>query len=142
MLYDKIIWKKEYHLNIAEIDQQRLKLVALINELLDINYQEEDFKKLKKALFEVVEYTNYHFEAESSLHKKLNYGHYHEHKAQHQMLVKQIVELLQSLKRGKTEFRDDLPEILENWFIRYVINHDKEFDHFVEENNPKLIAKL
>ncbi len=138
----KIIWKKEYYLNIAEIDQQHLKLVELINKLLEINYQKEDFEKLKKVLFEVVEYTKYHFEAESNLHKKLNYNHFHEHQAQHQVLVKQIVELLQSLKRGKTEFRDDLLEILENWFIRHVINHDKEFGHFVEENYPKLIGKL
>ena len=55
-------WKKEYSVNVKEIDAQHKKLIEMINELYEIinNKNENLQKEFTRVVGELEEYKNYH----------------------------------------------------------------------------------
>jgi len=128
-----IKWSRNYSLGVEEIDSQHKHLVEVINKFISAKNEDKTLEVFKEILSEVVDYTKYHFETEENhmaLHK---YPALQEHKAQHKILVKQIVHILEELKFGKIEVGDELFMILKNWLIRHVLDHDLNYGHYLND---------
>lgn len=64
--------------------------------------------------------------------KNIAYPHFHEYQKQHQILIKEVIEILQDYKSGKTDITDKVLEILHNWLIKNILRHDHEISKYVE----------
>lgn len=116
-----------------EIDEQHQHLVHLINVLLAERTKGENPAALKKILIEVIDYTKYHFKTEEEHMQEHEYSSVNEHKKHHKVLVDQIVDLLNELKRGKSLKAEDLLTILRNWLINHIEKEDLKYAHFLGE---------
>lgn len=122
-----IKWKREYNLGIKSIDNQHRHLVDLINKLEESKDQENESKVVHDIFYELVDYTKYHFKEEEVLLHSFQFDEVYEHEAQHKVLIKQIVEMLNLLKNGELEIGEKLTSVLKNWLIKHVLHHDKIF---------------
>jgi hemerythrin len=129
----EIEWRKHYEIGLKEVDDQHKHLVEILNEMIRAKNEDRINEVLGKILKELVDYTNYHFSSEEKYMMKYGYPGTTEHKAQHKMLVKQLVKILEELKSGKMQVGDKLFGILQHWLIRHVLDHDKKFGYFLEE---------
>ena len=129
----EIEWKRYYELGIKETDEQHKHLIGILNEMIKAKNEGKTDEIFGKIIKELVDYTQYHFSSEEKYMERFNYPALAEHKAQHKMLVKQIVKLLEDVKEGKTQVGDKLFDFLKHWIIRHVLDHDKQFGLFLEE---------
>lgn len=130
-----IIWKKEYNVGVESIDNQHKKLVNIINELKEGVDQSKQGEVLKDILPRLVNYTKVHFSDEEKIMEKAGYPELHLHKAQHKILINQVIEVLENLKSGKSNVSEDLFEFLKHWLIKHVLDHDKEFGYYLSDKN-------
>ena len=128
-----IMWKKEYSIGIESIDAQHQQLVNIINELKDGIDNKKENEVLKETLPKLVEYSKIHFHDEEKQMEMAGYTDIHLHKAQHKILINQIIQVLEQLKSGKTNVSISLFDFLKNWLLKHVLDHDKEFGYFVNE---------
>ncbi len=126
-----ILWRPIYNINIAEIDEQHKGLVEIIN-LTTYAQTKNHPEKLKEILTRLIEYTQVHFKFEEEHMLKNGYNKLVEHQGQHQVLIKQIVHILEQLKKGDKEVLENIFTILENWLIKHIREHDKNYGHFYE----------
>ncbi len=130
-----IVWKKEYSIGIESIDTQHKELVELINQLKKGIDESKDAEILKDILPKLIDYTKVHFADEEKQMEAAGYPELILHKAQHKILIKQIIELLENLKIGKTNLSLSLFDFLKNWLLRHVLDHDKEFGYYLKDKN-------
>jgi len=127
-----INWSKSYDMNVPYLDDQHKHLASLINKLADAKAHNQDQELHASILREVVAYTQIHFRDEEEYMKKIAYPHFHEHQKQHQILIKEVIEILQDYKSGKTDITDRVLDILNNWLIKHILRHDHEITKYLE----------
>jgi hemerythrin-like metal-binding protein len=120
-----IEWKPEYEVGIKTVDDQHKHLIDLMNNLEGSKGHGNESKVIHDTFYELVDYTKYHFSEEEKFLESFEYDNLHVHKAQHKVLVKQIVDLLNELKNVEYEVGDKLTNMLKNWLIKHVLHHDK-----------------
>ncbi len=131
-----IQWQQSFNTNIKEIDDQHKGLVEVIN-LTAYAKSKNHPERLKEILIKLIDYTKTHFNYEEEHMRQNNYDRLIEHKAQHQVLIKQVVEILEGLKAGKHDVLENIFGILENWLIKHIKEHDKEYAYFFSEQTKK-----
>ena len=125
-----ILWRPIYNVNIQEIDDQHKGLIEIIN-LTTFAKTKNHPEKLKEILTKLIEYTHVHFKFEEEHMLKNGYNKLIEHQGQHQVLIKQVINILEQLKKGDKEVLENIFSILENWLIKHIKEHDKEYGFFL-----------
>lgn len=128
----QIKWRKEFNIDVEIIDSQHQTLVNMINELGTAREEGRVADVLKDILVSIVDYTNFHFAAEEEHMKGKNYPLLSTHKAQHKILINQVVKILKDYKSGKTNISDDLLKVLQNWLIKHILDHDHQYGNFLK----------
>ena len=131
-----IQWNSSLNTNIEEIDKQHKGLVEIIN-LTAYAKSKNHPERLKEILIKLIEYTKTHFSYEEEHMLKNNYNKLIEHKAQHQVLIKQVINILERMKTGDQDVLENIFNILENWLIKHIKEQDKEYAYFYGEEIKK-----
>ncbi len=134
-----ILWRPIYNINIEEIDEQHKGLVEIIN-LTTYAKTKNHPEKLKEILTKLIEYTQVHFKFEEEHMLNNGYGKFVEHQKQHQILIKQVINILEELKLGDKDIFENIFTILENWLINHIQKFDREYGLFYDRKN-KMAAK-
>lgn len=129
-----IPWRKEFEIGINAIDEQHKVLVGFINKLADAKNVNDQSSLFKETLFGLVEYTKIHFATEEGIMTQMRYPKLAEHKAQHQILIKQVINIIQNVAENHNYINDDLMLFLRNWLVHHVLGHDK----LIEEYSRKI----
>ncbi|MCK5286053.1 MAG: hemerythrin family protein [Candidatus Pacebacteria bacterium] len=132
-------WKKEYSVNVKEIDAQHKKLIEMINELYEIinNKNENLQKEFTRVVGELEEYKNYHFSTEEKYFHQFNYENTEDHIAKHIAFGKKIEEFKEHLSNPNENYPQicfDLLDYLEDWFFAHLIGDDKKYTKTFNEN--------
>jgi len=128
----KIDWKPEYETGVFSIDEQHQHLVELINKLRNAKEENKVPEVLREIILEIVAYTKIHFSDEEAHMKRNNYPHLDEHKQQHQILIKQIIEILEKFKSGQSDVTENVLQILTNWLIKHILRHDLQYGEYLK----------
>ncbi len=131
----KIQWKDEYSVGITHIDQDHKKLISLLNQFT-VAYDHamsEDFEK--KALEELIEYTQYHFEREEKLMRDNDYPDFEAHQAKHQEMIKQVGKFVELYNEKGHDALKEISEFLTVWLISHINGTDKEYSQYLNERN-------
>jgi hemerythrin len=126
-----IKWKEEYSVKVAEIDEQHKKLISLINQLAEAMSVGKGRDVLNGVLAELVEYTEYHFEAEERLFREHGYPEHERHSQAHDELTAKAQELKGAFNRGETKLSVEVMLFLSTWLNRHILDEDKQYEPYL-----------
>ena len=132
-----IEWSDELSVGIQEIDEQHKVLVGLVNEMHEAIHARHGSEVSSEILQRLADYTKIHFAVEESLFRIFDYPGYEEHKAQHDELIREILELQAKIATGKTNISFQLLHFLKMWLTQHILKHDMEFAPFVGSERPR-----
>lgn len=129
-----IQWHASLNTGIKEIDDQHRQLVEIINLTVYAKTKNHP-ERLKEILVKLIDYTKTHFSYEEEHMAANNYDKLIEHKAQHQVLVKQVINILERLKAGDKNTLENIFSILENWLLKHIQEQDREYGLYYSRKN-------
>lgn len=117
-------WRPEYSLGVASVDFEHKQLIELINQLaieIDGPFNEDAIENFFGELHAI---TSAHFALEERAMVKANYPEFSAHKADHEILLEQIREMMDQFCADPEKSREILKETLEQWFARHFSSFD------------------
>ncbi|MGO4885683.1 MAG: bacteriohemerythrin [Bryobacteraceae bacterium] len=124
-------WKPEYSVQIPEIDAQHKRLFALAAELHAALTQSKGHSVLEQSLASLVDYTQEHFAAEERLMGDYAYPEVVGHKAEHEKLTAQVLELQRRFRSGETKLSLNLMIFVKNWLENHIAGSDQKYSVFI-----------
>jgi hemerythrin len=124
-------WKPEYSVQIPEIDAQHKRLFALAFELHEAMAQGKGRTVLEQSLAQLVDYTKVHFAKEEQFMGKYRYPELAAHKAQHDQLTAQVIELQKEFSAGNTMLTVSLMTFLKNWLEHHIAGSDQQYSVYI-----------
>jgi len=134
-----IVWDDSYATGIPLIDDQHRELVNLTNQLYQACLAGNDAvgPAFQQAMTRMVEYVRFHFSRELELLHKIKYPQYADHKAQHDSLVKQILEAANEYKSGHRFVPHNFVRTLKDWVFGHIAVYDKAYAAYVRDQKSK-----
>jgi hemerythrin len=136
---DMVVWDEKYATGIELIDSQHKELFSLTNELFRACLgEDEELKEVFKETMErMVDYVRFHFGAEQELLQRIKYPGYPEHKKQHDILVRDILEAVQGYKEGKKFVPNQFVRTMRDWILSHIALSDKQYAVFISAQKKK-----
>ncbi len=134
---DFLEWKGSYSVGIDSIDQQHRRLVNLINQLQTaVKYSTgEEFER--EALDELVDYTRTHFKYEEKLMEQNDYPDFEQHKAQHEMMIKKVKQVLAEYEHEPETAMNNAVSFLKGWLINHINGTDQQYSRYLIDKGVK-----
>lgn len=114
------------------IDDQHKELIGRINQLLESCEDGQGKVKAVKMLDYLMEYTDFHFNAEEKLQEEIKYPGIQEHKAKHEEFKQAVEELQEMLQEEEGPTEAFVAQVQRN-VVDWLFNHIKGFDRSVAE---------
>lgn len=124
-------WENKYKVDVEIIDEQHEHLFEIVNTMYDSIVRGDEQNALEEILSELINYTVYHFETEEKLFKEYGYPEYEEHKAQHDELCKQVVELQEQFKLKVVTITFEVMDFLSGWLQEHTTQSDLKFADYM-----------
>jgi len=126
-----VTWRKEFETGVTDVDHEHRELVELINSLHDEIAAGAGRNRIHDFLGEVFARIAAHFALEESIMRKHQYDEYEAHKAEHEILLDEIRDIMDRAESGSAEdYGSALSETVRDWFI----NHFKSKDARLHKN--------
>lgn len=135
----KMKWASEYNTGIDVIDEQHKRILDYINEIDDVK-DDEDRRRIKDVLDNIIDYTQSHFTFEESLQEEADYKYRVPHKRVHDLFIKKIELYRERFEMGHT-IEAELQEILAKWLINHIQHDDADYVGAVKENMMGIIRE-
>lgn len=129
-----ITWDESLSVNVAEIDSQHRKLVAMINELHDAMKSGKGKDVLGRILSGLISYTDSHFKAEEKYFAQFKYPDTAAHVKEHVAFVKKVTEFQTDFEGGRLTVSIDTLYFLRDWLQGHIKGTDKKYSAFFHEN--------
>lgn len=127
-----IPWSDDLRMGIHEIDEQHHMLVDILNEFHDAIHHQKGTEKAAAILERLADYTRIHFAVEESIMRLLDYPDYRAHKALHDELIEQLMELAVKFAAGKKSVNFELLHFLRQWLTKHIQEDDMAYkEHFL-----------
>src|SRR5579864_3560457 len=117
-------WDDSYKTGHIVVDTQHQELFRLVNQLHTAIMEDRAKPILVPTLEKLAGYALEHFRSEEDLMAKVNYPAMSAHKQMHEELTKEVKELMEKYKSGRTE----LTIALSNFLAKWLRQHIKEAD--------------
>lgn len=126
-----LVWTNEISVQVKSMDDQHRTLVDLVNQLSDAMRVGKGNDLLVPILASLIKYTKVHFAAEERLMQMHKFPQFAPHKAAHEALTKQVLELQQKVEAGKAMLSVSLLNFLKDWLINHIKGMDQEYGRFI-----------
>lgn len=121
-------WNSNYTVYDQEMDAHHQCLFSIVNDLHSAVYTKKGKVELEKIIARLLEHTKTHFAAEERLMQARNYPHYALHKAEHERLLKQVLEIEKEFRASQGERGSDmLAFLIKDWVIGHILKFDKDY---------------
>lgn len=134
-----VIWGEKYATGIEIIDVQHKELVNLTNQLYRACLTGEGTiaTAFDAAMHRMVEYVHFHFNAELELLERIKYPMFHEHKKEHETLVRNVLAAVKDYNEGKKFIPNSFVRTLRDWVFGHIALSDKIYAAYVAEQKKK-----
>lgn len=133
-------WDNAYSVKIPLIDEQHKKLFLISEKIhslfLDFkNDNSKDKQVLLESLFELIQYTNYHFTQEEKLMHSYNYPDIDEHIKEHKSFIKYLnnMDYYNNVENFE-EVLENLIAFLSKWIFSHIMNTDFKYSDFLKNS--------
>lgn len=117
-------WKPEYSVGNAAVDHEHRELIELINDLHADIRDGADQDQVVEGLGEIYAKIAAHFALEEKNMREAGYARYLPHKDDHESLLDQITEIVDSVELAGVYDERALSSTLEQWFSEHFRTHD------------------
>jgi len=119
-------WESKFEVGVAAVDAQHRMLFEHVNTLFDAMQAGHGKDEIGKTLAFLAKYTVDHFKTEEDLMRKSSYPGYLDHKAIHDDLTHQVVELQGKLDKGSQMLSLPVMHFLRDWLSHHISEEDKK----------------
>jgi len=130
-------WGPALSVNVKQFDDQHKKLVVMVNQLHDAMKVGKGSEVLGPILNSLISYTASHFADEERLMQQHGYLDLAKHKAEHDKLTKQVLDLQKQYQTTKSALSMAVMTFLKDWLANHIQGEDKKYGPFL---NGKGIA--
>jgi len=134
-----IDWSEKFNSGIESIDDYHRQIIVLLNCAYDNLVVPSGTEEPFRAIDELIDYTDYHFNVEERWMKETGYPGYLEHLEQHMSFAARALVIRQDLTRGWKNLPLEVLSFLGNWLI-YHIEADAGFALYIAESQWKKCA--
>jgi hemerythrin len=120
-------WNPTLSVKVKKFDDQHKKLVDLINQLHDAMKAGEGNAMLGVVLQSLISYTATHFAEEEKVMQANGFPEFAAHKAAHDALVKQVLELQKKFQSGSAALSMSVMSFLKDWVVTHIQGTDKKY---------------
>lgn len=125
-------WRDEFSVGIAEVDHEHRQLIRLINDVFSNLVKAPGDPRTGAFLGEVHSKIAAHFALEEKVMQERRYAGYLPHKAEHEDLLSDILEIMDAYDAGGyVGLENDLEQTLEEWFGRHFRTQDAKFQQAI-----------
>jgi hemerythrin-like metal-binding protein len=117
-------WKNEYLVGIGSIDAQHQGLFAIGRQLYAAMSAGQGKSVLARILDRLVRYTSVHFAHEERLMQLYRYPDFANHKAEHDALVKQVLEFQTEFNSGRATMAVKVLQFIKDWLEKHIKGTD------------------
>jgi hemerythrin len=125
-------WKKEYSVEVQQIDKEHQNLFGMLNELHDAMKSGKGSQVAPEVLRRLVAYTREHFAYEESLMIRAKYPDFDKHKAEHDRLTGEVTKTVQDFEAGKVMLSMKLLDFLKGWLQNHILTVDKKYTSYMQ----------
>ncbi|AQQ70612.1 McHr [Limihaloglobus sulfuriphilus] len=131
----KIEWDNSLSTGVEFIDEQHKMLLEKINDISKAVEADRGPEKIGDMLDFLLEYSDFHFNAEESHMREMAYPDLEAHRQQHKEFVETIKELIRDfLEDGPTrELAEAVNTMLVNWLRKHIKTVDAKLAVFLNE---------
>jgi hemerythrin len=122
-------WKPEYSVGNPAIDYEHEHMIRQINLLYEKLGDPLDTEIVETVLGEIHANISSHFALEERLMREINYIEYEDHKDDHEELLDQIHELMDSFDSDPESGQDLLKTRMSDWFGHHFSSFDARLHH-------------
>ncbi len=134
---NRLIWKDEYSVKVAEIDEQHKHLFEIINKLFAMVSSTQSKKAINDLISEIVSYKVAHFATEEKYFHQFNFEGTKEHEIAHQRFDAKVKELVATHKDDTTALAFELVDFLEDWLVGHLMSLDQQYVKCFKEHGLK-----
>jgi hemerythrin len=132
-----IIWKEEYSVQVAEIDNQHKRLFETINILYNIINSQKLNVDLKTVFDRLIEYGVVHFDNEEEYFEEFDYEETENHLIEHNKYREKLNIFYNNYIKGDTSILFELIDFLEDWWVGHVTTIDRRYINCFREHGLK-----
>lgn len=119
-----IKWRDEYSVGVPAVDHEHQELIESINKLYDAMRSEAAAEHVVDALGEIYAQISAHFALEEKVMRDAHYKAYDEHKLDHETLLDELLEIMDSVDDDSSYAESELSPSLDRWFSDHFRIHD------------------
>lgn len=133
----KLIWKKRFESGNVLIDDQHHQLFEFANGLMDLVLEPDSFE-LEKVQFEkTISHIVQHFKDEEALLEELGFDELEAHRAIHQELIQQTLDIQEQFFSGKLKASAVFAFIIDEVIVNHLLKEDIKFFDLTEAGKKK-----
>lgn len=117
-------WKNEYSVGIASMDDEHREMIDLINDVYAKLGDSPDAASIESCLEEIFSTISLHFALEERIMRDSGYDEYDAHKEDHEELLDEIRDLMDSFETNPKEGARALERRLSDWFAKHFASFD------------------
>jgi hemerythrin len=117
-------WKPEYSVGIESMDDEHREMIELINLVYEELGDHPDNDRIDSFLGDIFSSISMHFALEERIMRNAHYYEYPAHKADHEKLLDQIRDLMDSFADDPDAGARELRESLSTWFSEHFSTFD------------------
>ncbi|MGB5339305.1 MAG: bacteriohemerythrin [Gammaproteobacteria bacterium] len=119
-----IEWKDAYATGIPDVDLEHRELIGLINKLYEAMSGEDASITVMDFLGEIYAHVSAHFALEEKIMRERKYDHYKEHKAEHEVLLDELRDLMDDYEENAHYNDEAFATSIEHWFTNHFKTRD------------------
>lgn len=124
-------WSPKYSVSIKSIDDDHVKLFNILNKLFESISKGEAKSIIFDIIYELEQYSNFHFNREETFFRQTNYPESVEHVKEHEAFKQKIQEIKKEVSDNKSIAIPELLGFLSSWLKDRIANSDKAYEeHF------------
>ncbi len=131
-------WDKDLSVGVAACDGEHQKLIEILNDLWDAMKGGKGQVAMRATLDRLISYTRTHFANEERMMATHNYPELAKHKAEHDKLTKQVLDVQKRFNAGAPEsIALEMVGFLKSWLQNHIQGVDKRYTLFMHTNGVR-----
>lgn len=119
-----IAWKPEYSVGNAAVDHEHRELIDLVNQTAGAILDQRLDADIDRSFGDLLRAISAHFAHEEHQMRAAGYDQLAAHKSDHEQLIDDLRDIMDSAAGHPPTAADQLTEVLEAWFANHFRTHD------------------
>jgi len=130
-------WSDDFSVKVSLMDDEHKVLFDLINDLNSAMMDGQSSREIGKILDSLIDYTEYHFNHEEEMLKKISYPNISEQEKYHKLFVNKMKEFKKEMESGEVLLSVKIIDFLKDWLVSHIVNIDTKYSGFTNERGIK-----